>query len=78
MCGHKGTKIYICTEVFVFFFTSLLLPIFGSVPGALIQFDPSGPRDTSRRAINKTENIIDFILTTLLSVRPFFVSGSEE
>ena len=72
MCGHKGTKIYICKEVFVFF-TSLLLPIFGSVPGALIQFDPSGPRDTSRRAINKTENIIDFILTTLLSVRPFFV-----
>ena len=47
--------------------------MFGSVPGALIQFDPSVPRDTSRRAMNKTENIIDFILTTLLSVRPFFV-----
>ena len=63
-------------DVFAFYrllFTSLLLPFWFGPGGASIQSDPSGPRDTSRRAINKTENSIDFILTTLLSVRLFFV-----
>ena len=32
--------------------------------GAWKQSDPSGPRDTSRRAINKTDNRADFIFTT--------------
>ena len=72
MCGHKGTKKFLKKFSF-FFFTSLLLPVFGGVPGALKQSDPSGPRDTSRRAINKRENSIDFILTTLLSVRLYVV-----
>ena len=51
----------ISKEIFAFYwlpFTSLLLP------GASIQSDPSGPRDTSRRAINKTDNSTFFIFTT--------------
>ena len=43
-------------------FTSLLLP--GGCGGASIQSDPSGPRDTSRREINKADNSTDFIFTT--------------
>ena len=60
MCGHKDTKIF-RKNFFAFYrllFTSLLLP------GASIQSDPSGPRDTSRRALNRTDNSTDFIFTT--------------
>ena len=60
MCGHKDTKIFL-KNFFAFYrllFTSLLLP------GASIQSDPSGPRDTSRRAIKKTDNSTDFIFRT--------------
>ena len=42
-------------------FTSLLLP---GGRGASKQSDPSGPRDTSRREINKADNSTDFIFTT--------------
>ena len=39
--------------------------------GTSIQSDPSGPRDTRRRAINKTDSSTDFIIFSEIG---FFVS----
>ena len=58
MCGHKDTKIFLMNFSLFLLFTSLLLP------GVSIQSDPSGPRDTRRRAINTTDNSTDFIFRT--------------
>ena len=61
MCGHKDTKIFLKNFLL---FIDCCLPRSLLLPGASIQSDPSGPRDTSRRAIKKTDNSTDFIFRT--------------